>query len=300
MNRVLVIDKPTGLTSHDVVSRLRRSTGTRRIGHAGSLDPCATGVLVLLVGKATRLSKFFMETTKDYSGSIVLGVSTDTQDAEGRVVSQRPVVGVSENRVREVLAEFTGELQQVPPMTSALKRDGRPLYELARKGVTVEREPRPVSIGRFDLVSYEPPRILFDMTCSKGTYVRTVASDVGDRLGPGGHLADLRRTRVGRFTIDDALPLDEVETLRDGADVAGFSMFEALQPWPSVRLGPEDAETVMCGGAIRVAADALGETSFEHVRLTCDGSTLLAVARIERVEGESNARACPVRVFEAL
>lgn len=300
MNRILVIDKPSGMTSHDVVSRLRRSTGTRRIGHAGTLDPSATGVLVVLVGKATRLSQFLMETTKEYSGSIVLGVSTDTQDSEGRILSERPVDGVDAGSVRRVLSEFTGAIQQVPPMVSALKRNGRPLYELARKGVTVERDARAITVEAFDLVRYEPPRIFFDMTCSKGTYVRTIASDVGERLGTGGHLGELKRTRVGRFSIADALSLCDAEALRDGIDSAGFSMFDALAPWPDVTLDDDQAETVMSGGGVTFPARALAGRSGEHVRLTRDGVSLLAVARVDGDSHSDDVTLRPVRVFEAL
>jgi len=214
------------------------------------------------------------------------------------VLAERPVGDVSEERVREVLGEFTGVLQQVPPMTSALKRDGKPLYELARQGVTVEREPRTVNIERFELVEYEAPRIIFDMTCSKGTYVRTVASDVGDRLGPGGHLGELRRMRVGRFTISEARPLDEVVALREGAHTLGYSMYDALGDWPSVTLDEDDAEKIMCGGAVGIDASALNRPGPYYARLTRDGSSLLAVARVETADGYATAR--PVKVFETL
>ncbi|MFH1502907.1 MAG: tRNA pseudouridine(55) synthase TruB [Candidatus Eisenbacteria bacterium] len=301
MDLVLVVDKPSGLTSHDVVGRLRRSTGVRRIGHAGTLDPGATGVLVVLVGKATRLSAFLMETQKAYRGRIVLGVTTDTQDADGRVTATRPVGDLDEGTIRAALAEFTGDLEQVPPMTSAIKRDGTPLYELARKGIVVERDPRPVTVESFDLLSYEPPEIAFEMTCSKGTYVRTLAADVGERLGPGAHLGRLERTRVGRFSIEDAAPLSELEALGRGVHEAGYSMFDALSSWRAVLLDERLAETVMFGGAVRIGAPELaGVAEGDHVRLTRDGTSLLAVGLVGCRDTVGSAEVRPVRVFEAL
>jgi tRNA pseudouridine55 synthase len=301
VDRVLVVDKPSGPTSHDVVSRLRRSTGIRRIGHAGTLDPAATGVLVVLVGKATRLSAFLMDTRKGYRGRIVLGTTTDTQDADGSVTSTRPVCELDEEAIRSVFAEFTGEIEQVPPMTSALKRDGTPLYELARRGIVVEREARPLTIETFELVSYEPPEIEFEMLCSKGTYVRTVAEGIGERLGTGAHLGKLERTRVGRFTIDEAVPLVEIEALRRDIGRFGYSLFEALEPWRQVLLLEADAEKVMFGNAVRLESGALaGACEGEHLRLTRDGSSLLAVGRVGRPDDAGGAEVCPVRVFETL
>lgn len=300
MDRVVPIDKPSGLTSHDVVSRLRRSTGVPRIGHAGTLDPSATGVLVILVGKATRLSQFLMNTRKEYRGRMVLGRTTDTQDMEGVVTGERPVEGIDEQSIRKIFEEFVGEIEQVPPMTSAIKRDGRPLYELARKGIVVEREPRRITVERLALLSYRPPDIEFELTCSKGTYVRTLAADVGDRLGPGAHLGQLTRTRVGTFGVDDALPLEEAQRLGRDLERAGLSLFEALAPWPEVLLTEEDSEKVMFGGPVRLDRASFTALTGEHVRLTRDGSTLLAVGRVGDSDGSGGVDVRPVKVFETL
>jgi tRNA pseudouridine55 synthase len=210
---VLLVDKPRGLTSHDVVYRLRRKLQMKKIGHAGTLDPMATGVLVMLIGKATRISQYLMSVDKVYEGEATLGVVTDSQDAEGEVMETRPVPELTEARVREVMKTFLGDQYQTPPMHSAIKIGGVPLYKLARKGEEVEREPRFIRVASFDLLSFTPPKLTFDLHCTKGTYVRTIAHDLGQKLGCGAHLSALRRTGSGRFPITACLPLDEIEQL---------------------------------------------------------------------------------------
>src|SRR3954470_17660401 len=210
---VLLIDKPKGLTSHDVVYRLRRKLQMKKIGHAGTLDPMATGVLVMLIGKATRISQYLMSTDKIYEGEATLGIVTDSQDAEGDVMETRPVPELTEAKVREVMKTFLGDQYQTPPMHSAIKIDGVKLYELARKGEVVEREPRFIRVAGFNLFSFTPPTLTFDLHCTKGTYVRTIAHDLGQKLGCGAHLSALRRTGSGKFTIGQCLPLDEIEKL---------------------------------------------------------------------------------------
>ena len=195
---LVLIDKPAGLTSHDVVYKLRGHFGEKRIGHAGTLDPMATGVLVMLIGKATRISQYLMSVDKVYEGEATLGVVTDSQDAEGEVMSTQPVPELTEARVREVMKGFLGDQYQTPPMHSAIKIGGVPLYKLARKGEEVEREPRFIRIASFNLLSFATPKIAFDLHCTKGTYVRTVASDLGQKLGCGAHLSALRRTGSGK------------------------------------------------------------------------------------------------------
>lgn len=208
---VTVVDKPAGMTSHDVVSRLRRRFGERRVGHAGTLDPDATGVLVVALGHATRLLRFVGDSTKSYTGEVVLGVETDTLDAAGTVLATHDMGGVTLEDARRVVAEhLTGPIMQVPPMVSALKVDGRRLHELHREGVEVEREPRPVTVHRFEVHPGPTDGVLrIEVDCSAGTYVRTLAADLGRLLGGGAHLRGLRRTAVGRFTIDEAAPPDE-------------------------------------------------------------------------------------------
>ncbi len=213
MEGVLLVDKPKGLTSHDVVYHLRRKLQIKKIGHAGTLDPMATGVLVMLIGKATRISQYLMSVDKVYEGEATLGVVTDSQDAEGEVMSTQPVPELTEARVREVMKGSLGDQYQTPPMHSAIKIGGVPLYKLARKGEEVEREPRFIRIAAFNLLSFATPKITFDLHCTKGTYVRTVASDLGQKLGCGAHLSALRRTGSGKFTISQCLPLEQIEAL---------------------------------------------------------------------------------------
>jgi tRNA pseudouridine55 synthase len=210
---VLLVDKPKGLTSHDVVYHLRRKLQMKKIGHAGTLDPMATGVLVMLIGKATRISQYLMSVDKVYEGEATLGVVTDSQDAEGEVMETRPVPELAETGVRELMKTFLGDQYQTPPMHSAIKIGGVPLYKMARKGEEVEREPRFIRIASFDLLSFTPPKLTFRLACTKGTYVRTVANDLGQKLGCGAHLSELRRTGSGKFTIGQCLPLDQIEAL---------------------------------------------------------------------------------------
>ncbi len=213
MEGVLLVDKPKGLTSHDVVYRLRRKLQMKKIGHAGTLDPMATGVLVMLIGKATRISQYLMSVDKIYEGEATLGVVTDSQDAEGEVMETRPVPELTEAQVREVMKTFLGDQYQTPPMHSAIKIGGVKLYQLARQGQEVEREPRFIRVVSFDLLSFALPKLTFDLHCTKGTYVRTVAHDLGQKLGCGAHLSALRRTGSGQFKIAQCLPLDEIEKL---------------------------------------------------------------------------------------
>ena len=213
MEGVLLVDKPKGLTSHDVVYRLRRKLQMKKIGHAGTLDPMATGVLVMLIGKATRISQYLMSVDKIYEGEATLGVVTDSQDAEGEVMETRPVPELTEAQVREVMKTFIGDQYQTPPMHSAIKIGGVKLYQLARKGEEVEREPRFIRVAAFDLLSFALPKLTFDLHCTKGTYVRTIAHDLGQKLGCGAHLSALRRTGSGQFKIAQCLPLDEIEKL---------------------------------------------------------------------------------------
>lgn len=210
---VLLVDKPKGLTSHDVVYRLRRKLQMKKIGHAGTLDPMATGVLVMLIGKATRISQYLMSVDKIYEGEATLGVVTDSQDAEGEVMETRPVPALTEAQAREVMKTFLGDQYQTPPMHSAIKKNGVPLYKLARQGEEVEREPRFIRISAFNLLSFALPKLTFDLHCTKGTYVRTVAHDLGQKLGCGAHLSALRRTGSGQFQIGQCVTLDALEAM---------------------------------------------------------------------------------------
>jgi tRNA pseudouridine55 synthase len=198
------------MTSHDVVDRVRRQFGFKKVGHCGTLDPAATGLLILVVERATKLQDRLMSVDKTYEGTMLLGISTDSQDVDGEVIAEKPVPPLTENDIEEALAKFRGDIQQVPPMVSAVKHQGTPLYKLARKGKTVEREPRLVHIYDLRVLAVELPRIRFRVACTKGTYVRTLCSDIGDLLGCGAHLYELRRTQSGNFQVNDAHSLEEI------------------------------------------------------------------------------------------
>jgi tRNA pseudouridine55 synthase len=210
---VLLVDKPGDHTSHDVVARLRRKLNMKRIGHAGTLDPMATGLMILLIGKATKISQYLISLDKEYEGAIELGKVTDSQDADGEVLSTLPVPPLTEAELRTAMAGFLGDQYQTPPMYSAIKIDGVPLYKSARKGVEVEREPRFIRVSSFELTKFGLPRFEFRMRCTKGTYVRTVAHDLGQKLGCGAHLAALRRTATDKFKLTEALTLDQIESM---------------------------------------------------------------------------------------
>jgi tRNA pseudouridine55 synthase len=210
---VLLVDKPRGMTSHDVVYRLRRKLQIQRIGHAGTLDPMATGLLVMLIGKATRISQYLISVDKVYEGEITLGSTTNSQDAEGEVMETRPVPPLTAAQVQETMKTFLGDQYQTPPMFSAIKLGGVPLYKLARQGEVVEREPRFIRVAAFELRSLDLPRLTFGLDCTKGTYVRTIAHDLGAKLGCGAHLSALRRTGSGKFSIGQCLPLEEIQNL---------------------------------------------------------------------------------------
>lgn len=205
---VLLIDKPTGMTSHDVVDRVRRKLRMKRIGHAGTLDPMATGLLIILVGKATKLSQFLTSLDKTYSGTIKLGESTNTQDADGEVTTTRPVPEISLEESQAAFDEFVGDQYQIPPMFSAVKINGQRLYKLARKGEVVERPPRFIRVSKFEVTRHELPELDFTMNCSKGTYVRTLANDLGEKLDCGAHLTALRRDASDQFSVDKAVGLE--------------------------------------------------------------------------------------------
>lgn len=253
---VAVVDKPAGVTSHDVVGMLRRRFSERQVGHAGTLDPDATGVLVVAVGMATRLLRFVGDSRKGYTGEVVLGTETDTLDAAGVVTATHDMSHVTLDQARRVVAEhLVGDIEQVPPMVSALKVDGRRLHELAREGIEVERAPRPVTITRFDLAEGPEPGVFaLDVECSSGTYVRTLAADLGRLLGGGAHLRNLRRTAVGAFTLDEAAPPEECELLPVAAAVRSLERVDldadtaALVATGRVLSREHDASVTWSGG----------------------------------------------------
>ncbi|HLP76412.1 MAG TPA: tRNA pseudouridine(55) synthase TruB [Candidatus Paceibacterota bacterium] len=219
LDGALLIDKPAGMTSHDVVDEIRRYFRIKKVGHCGTLDPNATGLLIIVLGRATKLSERLMADDKVYEGTIKFGESTDSYDSDGELTDSLPVPPLTLDELNETAAEFIGDVMQTPPMVSAIKKDGVPLYKLARKGVEVVREPRLIHIYNFRFTSYEEPLGIFKLACTKGTYVRTVAHELGQKIGCGAHLSALRRTVSGKFDVADASKLDDIVQL-SAADLA--------------------------------------------------------------------------------
>jgi len=248
MDGILVINKPQGWTSHDVVGRVRRLTQQKRVGHAGTLDPMATGVLLVCLGRATRVAEYLTASDKTYRAVMRLGVETDTFDAEGQVTATHPV-NVGESALRSALEKFSGEIEQIPPMYSALKRDGKPLYKLARKGVKVERAPRRVTIHEITLRAWQSPDATIDVRCSPGTYIRSLAHDIGAALGCGAHLVALTRLASGSFTIDDAVTLEDLTGLQDLSGLL-LPLDAALQNLPAITLDADQTRRIALGQVI--------------------------------------------------
>jgi tRNA pseudouridine55 synthase len=207
---ILLVDKPAGPTSHDVVDRIRRHFHLKKVGHGGTLDPAATGLLIILLGRGTRLSAKFMSSDKTYEGVIRLGIATDTQDADGTVMKESDPAGVTRDQLLAEMNRFRGDLYQTPPMVSAIKVKGVPLYKMARRGEEIERQPRLIHIYDMRLLDFTPPRASFVLRCTKGTYVRTICHDIGEALGCGAHLEKLRRAESGEFHVNRAIPLDRL------------------------------------------------------------------------------------------
>ncbi len=279
----LVIDKPTGCTSHDVVDRVRRALGTRKVGHAGTLDPDATGVLVLGVGPATKLLQFVTGVDKTYVGEVVFGVETSTLDAAGEVVATHEMA-IDPSEAQAAAQTLVGDILQVPPMVSAVKVDGKRLHELAREGKEIEREPRPAVVHRYDVEPTADPLVYrADVSCGSGTYVRSLAADLGAALGGGAHLRALRRTSVGAFTLEGATPLDAFEENPEAALAPVASM---LRHMPQLEVDDTVAAQVRNGRSLGPGA---GEGRFAIVH----AGTLLAV--YEARDGEMR----PVKVLAA-
>ncbi|MCK4739136.1 MAG: tRNA pseudouridine(55) synthase TruB [Deltaproteobacteria bacterium] len=226
MDGVLVIDKPSGCTSHDVVSRVKRMLRAKKVGHLGTLDPMATGVLPLVINRATKWATKLEGSEKEYLAVMKLGEETDTQDAEGQVIATKGFDGIGSDEIKEVFARFTGKVEQLPPMYSAVKKNGVPLYKLARKGITIERTPKLIEIEEIELQKLELPFVTFRVACSRGTYIRTLCSDIGEALGTHAHLTSLRRTVSGRFKVDSALALN-ISGAELKAGIIPLELFEA-------------------------------------------------------------------------
>lgn len=217
LDGVLLVDKSPGMTSHDVVAIVRRSLNTKKVGHCGTLDPLATGLLIIVLGRGTKIQDLLMAEDKEYAGTMTLGTTTDSQDADGKVIDTKPVPDLDRQKIDEAFAKFHGDFYQMPPMVSAIKKDGVPLYKLARQGKVVEREPRFVHVYAHEIKDVRLPEIDFRVVCSKGFYVRTYAFDIGNELGCGAHLKSLRRTKSGNFTLEHSITVDEIKNLHPRA-----------------------------------------------------------------------------------
>ena len=285
LDAVLVVDKPLGLTSFDVVRRVRHAAGARRVGHGGTLDPAATGVLPVCLGEATKLAQFLLDADKQYDFTVCLGVETDTDDAEGTVTGRRDASAVAEAGVRLALEPFRGPITQVPPNYSALKRAGRPLYDYARAGETVEAAPRGVVVHELELTSFAGPAAVgLTMRCSKGTYVRALARDLGRALGVGAHVTALRRTRSGPFALADARPLEEVLAALAAGDRASLPLVEpaeALRHLEQRVVTDSVAQDARFGRRIEMAAlvEAGASTGDNRLCLLDSRGKLVAVGR---------------------
>ncbi len=234
------------MTSHDVVRRVRRIFKTRKVGHGGTLDPLATGVLPVAIGDGTKILQFLLAEDKSYRATFKLGITTDTFDSEGQILLERPVPEFTSADLETVCAEFRGDIEQLPPMFSALKKDGVPLYKLARQGKTVARELRQVTISRLDLIHNDLQTVTIEVDCSKGTYIRTLISDIGEQLGCGAHLTALRRLQSGEFSIDECLTLEELQQMEEPSSVL-YSLDEALRNYPAVQLDAAAAAALKFG-----------------------------------------------------
>lgn len=282
---ILIVDKPPDMTSARVVSRIKKISGITKIGHTGTLDPMATGVMICTVNRATRLSRFFLESPKKYTAVLRLGIETDTQDATGKVLSERPVDRISVPAVQAAFRRFRGEIDQTPPAYSALKHKGVPLYKYARKGNCVTKPPRKVTIFDIRIIDMDFPDIRFEVACAAGTYVRTLCADIGNMLGCGGHMAALRRTACGGFGIHEALPLEEIEshssleTLKDRL----VSMSGALGAMPSHTADGGLMEKIRYGkpiAAVELNPQGIGAGN-SFVKIVDDGDGLLAIVRLD-------------------
>lgn len=245
MNGVVIVDKPAGITSHDVVSRLRRIYKTRRVGHTGTLDPMATGVLPVCIGSATKAADMLVSSTKRYSAELLLGKRTDTLDIEGTVVEESPV-NVSEEEIRRSILSFVGEQEQLPPMYSAIKQNGKKLYELARMGIETEREKRKITVYSIDIVELDIPYVKLDICCSKGTYIRSLCDDIGKELGCGAVMTALRRTETAGFKADEAHTIEELEAMENAFDavIPTDSLFSQL---PRIDLNEKQEKSIKNG-----------------------------------------------------
>ena len=294
MKGILLVDKPSGMTSHDVVDALRKATGIRKIGHTGTLDPAATGLLIMCIGKATRLSEHLMGMDKTYEGTMRLGVVTESYDMDGKVVEENDVPEITREELEEAMKPLTGDLMQVPPMVSAVKIGGKRLYKLARQGETVERPPRPVTVHEFSLLDCTLPEVQFRVECTSGTYVRSLCHDIGQHFGCGAALQSLRRTHIGSHSIEDSTPLEELNTPEKVASSL-IPISEALD-YPEVVVQAKGKNLISSGNPV-FPIDIESEIPEVQgwVQVKSERGELLALGKVE--ESPMGTKVVPKRVL---
>lgn len=285
---IINVLKPPGMTSHDVVSFVRRLYGIKRVGHAGTLDPAAAGVLPVFIGNATRLVEYLADADKSYRAELTFGFETDTGDDTGKIINSCPCSGFDSNLIKETLTSFVGVNEQVPPMHSAIKIGGKKLYELARQGQVVERKPRKIVIDSIALITESQSRIVFDVTCSKGTYIRTLCSDIGRRLQCLAVMSFLVRTRVGNFHLEQALTLEEIAENKEQAIQNADSV---IAHFPLIKLSGQEAQAIRNGRSIPCKA-----TGYDLVKMYDDQNTFIGIGR-ETSQQESLTVLTPVKIL---
>ena len=263
LSGILNINKPKGLTSHDVVARIRKLAKQRKVGHAGTLDPMATGVLLVCLGRATRVIEYMVPHRKQYQATIQFGVTTDTLDADGQIIAQQDPSALTETQLRQILPAFLGNIQQRPPVYAAIKKQGQPLYKLARAGQPVEADPRPVTIYALDWLAWQPPNLTLDVTCSSGTYIRALARDLGQAAQTGAHLIELTRTASGDWPLDAAVSLETLTAAVAQDASAAWEKYlhppdRAVTHLPALHLTEAEAQQVIYGRQLSVEADFPG------------------------------------------
>jgi tRNA pseudouridine55 synthase len=280
---ILVLDKPAGISSMEVVRRIKRASGTRRVGHGGTLDPMATGVIPICLGRATRLMEYMLDSSKEYLGEVHLGISTDSYDAEGEITGRSDPSGVEREAIEDVLDSFLGQIEQVPPMFSALKRKGKRLYELARQGIEVEREPRSMTVHSIRLEDWNPPAATVHIECSRGFYMRSLAHDIGVQLGCGAHLKSLIRLRTGRFRIADAV---SIETAQKSFEEGSWpellvGLDSVLGDLRAIIVGEREQTGIRNGRPVPLSEDDSAPPSDEQFRAYSLDGEFLAIMRFD-------------------
>lgn len=295
MDGILIIRKPAGPTSHDIVDGVRHIFGQRKVGHAGTLDPMATGVLIVCLGKATRVVDYLMGLPKEYRARMILGQATDTQDSTGNIISERDSSHITREMLEQAASCFVGEIEQVPPMTSAIKHQGKPLYKFAREGKSVERAPRKVTVWNIQVTDFVRPAMVdvqhlveaeLVVRCSGGTYIRTLCADIGDVLGCGAHMSALERTKIGRFGIEQAVTTDDLKEAKAAGQLENLliSIEDALADMPAAVVSAEDVDKLLHGRTVRAMTDAKNGTI---VRALAPNGKLLAIGSVLQKNSET-------------